>query len=877
MTDKNESSQNIEVDLQDLVIEVDSGARRPVGWSLQILFYSTLIWSVFQIWIASPLPYTEFFSKTLAIPVLNSNYARYIHLSFGLLICFISFPAFKTSPRSKVPITDWLLILCSVSAVLYLYIFRQDLAVRAGLPTKLDIALGLAGLLILIEAGRRALGIPLILISIVFLFYCYAGSLSFMPDVIAHKGQSIKKIISHQWLTTEGVFGIAIGVSTDFVFLFVLFGALLDKAGAGNYFINLAFSLMGHFRGGPAKAAVLASGLTGMISGSSIANVVTTGTFTVPLMRKVGFSREKAGAVEVSSSVNGQLMPPVMGAAAFLMIEYVNIPYTQVVKAAFIPAIVSYIGLLYIVHLEALKSGIEPLKKNHDRSLLHRFLFSLIVIISLFIIAGASYFLVSFIKSYFTQTHLLLLVAILFLSYLLCLFYSSKFEQVTLDDDFFSEIEIPKVNEVFRSGLHYTLPILVLIWCLMVERLSPGLSAFWATIFMIFIVVTQKAISNVFRKTDSFSNGLKMGLLDLIDGLTSGGRNMAPIAIATATAGIIVGSVSLTGFGLVLTDLVEKLAGGSFILVLIFTAIICIIMGMGLPTTANYIVVANLMAPVVQQLAKQNGIEIPLIAIHLFVFYFGIMADITPPVGLASFAAAAVSGGKPFATGIIAFVYSIRTVILPFIFIFNTDLLLIGIDTVSSAMIVFFKATFAMLIFAAATQGYMLVKSKKYETVILLLISLTIFRPGFWVNLVTPEYKKIDVLKIESEFDKLKLNESIKMSILGQNLLGEPQDITVYVKADENLVNSDEKLKKFGLDVVVKNNKVIIDRVHFFSQAADNNLYFDYEITKIQKSQPQISKNWIYLVAFTLFIVVFLMQHSRKAEILRSKTPQIYL
>ena len=338
MNSSTDSAKMSSDDIQDLVIESDSGARKPRGIAMYVLLGGALLWSLFQLWIASPFPYVSFFSDTLGIPIFTSTYSRYIHLAFALTLAFVAYPATKRSPRGYVPALDWLFMLLSLISVLYLYFNRDTLALRSGMPTNFDIAISVIGILMLIEAARRSLGPPLVIIASIFLFYTFAGSASFMPDIISHKGQSLSKVASHQWLSTEGVFGVAIGVSADFVFLFVLFGALLERAGAGNYFIKLAFSIMGHLRGGPAKAAVLASAMTGLISGSSIANVVTTGTFTIPLMRKVGFSREQAGAVEVASSVNGQIMPPVMGAAAFLMVEYVGISYVEVVKAAFIPA-----------------------------------------------------------------------------------------------------------------------------------------------------------------------------------------------------------------------------------------------------------------------------------------------------------------------------------------------------------------------------------------------------------------------------------------------------------------------------------------------------------------------------------------------------------
>jgi TRAP transporter 4TM/12TM fusion protein len=335
-------------DVKDFVAEVESGARNPVGAvPKNILFFVPLIWTLFQLWYASPLPFI------FNIFVINDTEARSIHLAFAMFLSYTAYPTFKSSPREYIPIQDWFLGLVAAFCSAYLFIFYDQMSARPGIPTTLDLVVGVVGLILLLEATRRALGPPLMVVAAVFLTYTFFGP--YMPDVIAHKGASLSKGMSHYWLSTEGVFGVAVGVSTGMVFMFVLFGSLLESAGAGNYFIRTAYAGLGHMRGGPAKAAVVSSGMTGLVSGSSIANVVTTGTFTIPLMKKVGFSAEKAGAVEVAASTNGQLTPPVMGAAAFLMVEYVGISYVEVIKHAFLPAIISYIALVYIVHLESCK------------------------------------------------------------------------------------------------------------------------------------------------------------------------------------------------------------------------------------------------------------------------------------------------------------------------------------------------------------------------------------------------------------------------------------------------------------------------------------------------------------------------------------------
>jgi len=393
--DKNTENVSVDQGLQDLIAENDTGARQPSGLTAKILLWLAVAWSLFQLWLASPLPFIFNFG------VLNSTEARSIHLAFAIFLAFMAYPAFKNSPRSYIPIMDWVLAAVGAFCAAYIYIFYREISDRPGLPTTGDLVAAGVGLVMLLEATRRALGPPLMIVAMVFLAYVFFGNAPWVPDVLQWSGASFSKAMSHQWITTEGVFGIALGVSTSFVFLFVLFGSLLDKAGAGNYFIKVAFAALGHMRGGPAKAAVLSSAMTGLISGSSIANVVTTGTFTIPLMKRVGFSGEKAGAVEVASSVNGQIMPPVMGAAAFLMVEYVGIPYPEVIKHAFLPATISYIALIYIVHLEALKANMKGLPKRVTSTLGQTLIRSLLFVLSLVVLSGLVYYAIVFQKQLF--------------------------------------------------------------------------------------------------------------------------------------------------------------------------------------------------------------------------------------------------------------------------------------------------------------------------------------------------------------------------------------------------------------------------------------------------------------------------------------------
>ena len=524
---------------------------------------------------------------------------------------------------------------------------------------------------------------------------------------------------------------------------------------------------MGHFRGGPAKAAVVSSAMTGMISGSSIANVVTTGTFTIPLMKKVGFSAEKAGAIEVAASTNGQLTPPIMGAAAFLMVEYVGIPFVEIIKHAFLPAIISYIALVYIVHLEAMKMGMQGMQRVHLLSKKAKAIGVLSVIIVLGFLMLVLPPIIAFIKqSAGEYTFSAVLVMIVF-SYIALVYYSSLVPDLTNDDI----VTLPEVGPTVKSGLHYLLPVVVLVWLLTVERLSPDLSAFWASIFMIFIVLTQKMLLDFFRNKSPFSR-LFEGIYDLKEGLINGAKNMIGIGVATAVAGIIVGTVTLTGVGQVVIGLVETVSGGNIFLILLLTAIISLILGMGLPTTANYIVVSSLMAPVIVSLGAANDIAIPLIAAHMFVFYFGILADDTPPVGLAAFAAAAISKGDPIKTGIQGFTYDIRTALLPFMFIFNTQLLMIGIENTFEFILVVITAIVGMLLFAAATQGFWLTRNKWWETILLLLVTFLMFRPGYVWDKIEAPFDHRPGIEIFQVADKMKKGDILEFVVKGETLEG---------------------------------------------------------------------------------------------------------
>jgi TRAP transporter 4TM/12TM fusion protein len=852
------STQPDHAALEELVAQSDTGARHPSGAAGKILLWTAITWSLFQLWYASPLPFV------FNVFVLNDTEARAIHLAFAMFLAFTAYPALRRSPRDHIALQDWVMALLGAFASLYLYLFYDALSSRPGNPTTFDLVIAVIGMVLLLEATRRALGPPLMIVALVFLAYVFLGP--YAPDVLAYQGASLSKAMSHMWLTTEGVFGIALGVSTSFVFLFVLFSALLDKAGAGNYFTQLAFALLGHMRGGPAKASVVSSALNGVVSGSSIANVVTGGVFTISLMKRVGYTPVQAGAIETSSSVNGQLMPPVMGAAAFLMVEYIGIPYSQVILHAALPAVISYIALYYIVHLEALKMGLRPIPRSGPaRTWLARLMGVLLGFVVAAVICGAVYYGVRLLAPLLGDWGFWGFTLLLLIVYLALVGYAARFPDLEEEDPDKPIEALPEPGPTFKSGLHFLLPVVVLVWCLMVELLSPGLSAFYATALMIVIVVTQRPLFAWFRGQADHGRAWRHGLLDLRDGLAIGARNMIGIAVATAAAGIIVGTVTLTGVGLKLTEFVEFISGGYLFLMLIFTAVISLILGMGLPTTANYIVVATLMAPVIVELGAQGGLIVPLIAVHMFVFYFGIMADVTPPVGLASFAAAAISGADPMKTGLVASFYSLRTAVLPFLFIFNTQLLLIGVDTWYDLVLQVVIATLAMLIFAAGTMSYFLTRSRLWESVVLLLIAFALFRPGFFWDRIYPPLLEVDPTQIAQAAESVPPGGSLRLAVEGISIEGDEVSKTVILPMGAPGPGA-ERLTNAGLELREEDGRVIIDMIGFASPAERAGLDFDFEIKSVLQPNDRPPRELVWIPALVLLAGIIWLQRRRQTS-----------
>ncbi len=848
---------------------VDTGGRNPVGWEGKLIATVAFVWALFQLYIASNLPFWLTDVTGISVIVTNSN-ARLIHLAFGFFLATLAFPLFKSSSTTRIPWYDWVLAIAGVACCLYIVVLRNEIAVRAGLPTTSDLVASTVGMLILGITVYRSLGLPLLIVASVFVSYVFFGNSDWLPETIQWKGASYGKAMWHFWMQNEGVFGVALGVSATLIFLFVLFGSILEKAGAGNFFIKIAFALLGHLRGGPAKAAVVASALSGMYSGSSIANTVTTGTFTIPLMKRTGFSPEKAGAVEVASSTNGQLTPPVMGAAAFLIAEFTGISYQEILKHALVPALVSYIALFYIVHLEAMKLNLKGLPKPPSSLTFARKMMGFLGgFIGIGLLGILVYYGLGWIKVVAPASAFYIVAAGCAGFYLFLLKLASRIPDLVVDAPDAPITELPKAGETALTGLYFILPIVILIWSIVIERLSPGLSAFWAAIAMVIVTLTQHPIKAFFRGTGNYRAAFQIGKNDWVSGMIAGSRNMISISVATGAAGIIVGTISLTGAHQVVGEFVEFLSGGYLIVMLLLVAVMSLILGMGLPTTANYIVVSSLMAPVIITLGAANGLLVPLIAVHLFVFYFGILADDTPPVGLAAFAAAAISKGDPIKTGIQGFAYDIRTALLPFLFIFNTELLLINVSPLK-AVFVFVVAVIAMMLFASATQGWLLTRNKVWESLVLLLVAFTLFRPGFWLDRVDQPFEEIQPAKVYEVVDSATPDGTLTMVVTGPDFdTGEITSTTILVPMGDQ-TEAVERLEKAGLTVIVEDGRAIIEEPFpgspFFETIGKT---FDYytdhpvELSTIRIAKDRVPKEVFYLPAIFLLALVWWSQRRR--------------
>lgn len=556
---------------------------------------------------------------------------RAIHVTFVFVLAFLLWPATKKLSKNKLPWYDVVLALVGLGIGLYVFGNYESLIYRAGLPTRVDLFVGIIAILLVLEVTRRTVGPELPIVAVIFLAYAYLGP--YFPAPLDHRGYSLFRIVEHTFLTTEGIFGTPIMVSSTFVFLFILYGAFLDKTGVGQFFIDLAFAATGHMRGGPAKTAVLASGLMGSISGSSVANTVTTGAFTIPAMKRVGYRPEFAGAVEAAASTGGQIMPPVMGAAAFIMAEMTGIPYFQIVKAAVIPAILYYLAVGTMVHFEAVKTGLVGLPKE----------------------------------------------------------------------------QLPKAKDTMKRGWHLLIPLVALIYFLTVIKWTPFKAAYWSIWLAIGAAMLKKET--------------RIGIKEILGALESGARSAIGVAAACACAGIVVGVVTLTGLGLKFASLIIAVAAGNLLFTLFLTMIASLILGMGLPTTAKYIVLATMAAPAIVALG------VPVIGAHLFILYFGVVADITPPVALAAYAGAGIAGGNSMKTGFIAFKLALAGFLIPYIFCLSPALILVDV-TWYQAIPTFITALIGIIALAGGVQGFFVTKTLHYERFLLFVSALALIVPG---------------------------------------------------------------------------------------------------------------------------------------------------
>lgn len=635
-----EEFEQITAEEQQAILEkydIESNVRTVTGIMRHVIFYGLLAFSLFQL-------YTAIFGQ------FPAQIQRTIHLGFGLTLIFLLFPARKKAPKHKIAWFDYLLALLSIGVGSYWSMNYTELVNRNGSITQMDFIVGLIAVLLVLEAARRAVGLPITIIAACFLIYAYYGP--YFPAFMAHRGQDLESIVNLMYFTTDGIFGTPISVSATFIFVFLLFGAFLVKTGVGQYFNDLAVSLAGKLIGGPAKVAVFSSALQGTISGSSVANVVTSGSYTIPMMKKLGYRKEFAGAVEAAASTGGQLMPPIMGAAAFLMVEFIGrgITYWDIAKAAAIPALLYFTGIWIMTHFEAKRVGLKGLR-----------------------------------------------------------------------DD-----QMPNRKEVFKK-IYLLLPIISIIVLMLT-----GTPVMHAALYGIIISIGVAM----------FNKDTRLKPMDVIGALVEGARTALGVVAATACAGIIVGVVVKTGLGLSLANSLVALAGGSIILTLIFVMIASLILGMGAPTTANYVITSTIAAPAIVALLSPNTPQelVPLVVLlsaHFFVFYFGIIADITPPVALAAFAASGISGGDPIKTGVNSAKLAIAAFIIPYMIVFSPSLLMID-TTVPQIIWVVFTAITGMVAIGSGVIGYWYRKLYWFERIIVLVAGLLLIYPekfSDWVGL----------------------------------------------------------------------------------------------------------------------------------------------
>ena len=623
--------------------------RNPGGVAAFVIFLIGIIWALFHFY-------------TSGAGLLTATLQRSAHLSVGLALCFLYFPFNRKNEDAykRLPWHDILLAIAGFTCIIYTFVFFDDLVWRVGMPNQLDLFMGALAIALILLAAHRAFGLALPMVTIVFLLYPFVGP--YMPEIIAHGGYRTIRVINDLYLTNTGIFGIPIGVTSTFVFAFVLFGCFFQSSGASHYIVQLSFAALGRFKGGPAKAAVLASGFMGSIAGSSVANTVVTGSITIPMMKKSGFSAEVAGGVETAASTDGQFLPPIMGAAAFVMAEFTGIPYWQICIAAALPAVVSYAALLCIVHLQAAKTGMKPMNK----------------------------------------------------------------------------VDIPPFLATFVKGIFYWIPICVLVYYLIIVRMTPIAAGYYAILSVLAIMIIMRMIKlRQDHKTneDSFSENagkhIRGFVNDILQGLDSSARSMAGISVACGCAGIIVGVVTLTGLGMSITRQIAVIAGENLFVLLLTSAGISIILGLGLPTTAKYVIMATLVAPAILTVDP----TLPVVGVHLFILYYAILADDTPPVGVAAYAAAAIARSNPIRTGLLGFKFDLGAFLLPFMFIYNPEFLMIN-TTWPKALMVAITSLFGIYCFSAVIQRWLFTQLKIWEQVLLLIIAISMIWPTWTSDLI---------------------------------------------------------------------------------------------------------------------------------------------
>lgn len=628
--DDNQFEQLSAEDQQALLekYDIESNTRNVNGIMKRVIYIGLLLFSLFQV-------YTAIFG------VFPAQIQRTVHLGFGLTFIFLLFPAVRKTKKDIIPFYDYILALLSIVIGSYWVLNYERLVQSLGRMETMDFYIGLIATILVLEAARRAVGLPITIIASLFLLYAYFGQ--HMPDFMAHRGQSVESIVNLMFYSTDGILGTPISVSSTFIFVFLLFGAFLVKTGVGQYFNDLAVAFAGKLIGGPAKVAIFSSALQGTISGSSVANVVTSGSYTIPMMKKLGYKKEFAGAVEAAASTGGQLMPPIMGAAAFLMVEFIGrgITYWDIAKAAAIPALLYFTGIWIMTHFEAKRLGLRGL----------------------------------------------------------------------------SDEELPNRKEVLMK-IYLLIPIMLIIVLMLT-----GIPVMHAALYGILASIL----------VGMFNKDTRLGIADILDALVDGAKTALGVVAATACAGIIVGVVVKTGLGLSLANSLVKLAGGSILLTLFFVMIASLILGMGAPTTANYVITSTIAAPAIIALlapdVPQSAVPIVvLLSAHFFVFYFGIIADITPPVALAAFAASGISGGDPIKTGVNSAKLAIAAFIIPYMIVFSPALLMIDVTFLQIIWVVF-TAILGMIAIGAAVIGFWYRKLMIVERIIILAVGLAMIYP----------------------------------------------------------------------------------------------------------------------------------------------------